>query len=166
MTDIYWFVMLYVTKDRYMTCMSDKCKDNTNLCYENVRYMSGSHDIWRVIQAQVTCDTHMSGIRHRYVCVCPDTYRTNMIRVARTMYGMGFLTYVSAFRTYRVRLRACTDKSRGLGHLFQKMVVHVHDMHDTCRVFLGDEKEETACARAKPRMYITCVTHVVFFWAT
>ena len=45
MTGIYWFVMLYVTKDRYMTCMSDKCKDNTNLCYENVRYMCGSHDI-------------------------------------------------------------------------------------------------------------------------
>ena len=96
------------------------------------------------------CGTHMSGKKQRYVCDWPDTYRTNMIRVGKTIYAMGFLTYVSAFRTYRVKLRASTDKRRGLGHLFQKMVVHVHDMHDTCRVFLGDKIEETGRARAKP----------------
>ena len=67
------------------------------------------------------------------------------------MYVMGFLSYVSVFHTCRVRLRACTDKSRVFRHLFPKMVVHVHDMPDTGRVFLGDKKQETARARAKPR---------------
>jgi hypothetical protein len=195
--------------------------------------MSGSHDIWRIIQAQVMCGTHMSGIMSdtclavtiydvqykRKSCVvhtcrekCPihvwqsrymtcntsashvwythvgkktevcmwlarhvsnkhDTCRQNHIRngvfdicqcfpyVSRQIEGIygqkkgswPFIPKNGSACTWHAWHMSCFFGRRKRGKsACARQATHVHNMHDTCRVCLGDKIEETARARAKP----------------